>query len=227
MIDTIHLSKTRKIAIYKPNTCPHCDKGIDPVIVGSIPFESFQQPFIYVCFKCPICEQVFFAKYYISTYEFTNSYGENAIGYCELLGGHGLNKEFSKEINELSPDFASFYNDAYDAYKAEQHGLQSIVGIGYRLAFEHLIKDYCIKTHSDKKDDSLKKNLSQCIDEFLDADIQKIAKRAVWLGNDYAHYESKHPDMNVDDLKSIIDICVSKIESKIKEANYIKNIEKK
>ena len=224
MIDTIHLSKTRKIAIYKPNTCPHCDKGIDPVIVGSIPFESFQQPFIYVCFKCPICEQVFFAKYYIPTYGFTYSYEENAIGYCELLGGHGLNKEFSKEINDISPDFVSLYNDAY---KAEQHGLQTIVGISYRLAFEHLIKDYCIKTHSDKRDDVLKKSLSQCINDYLDTDIKDITKRAAWLGNDYAHYESKHPDMNVDDLKSIIDICASKIEFKIKEDNYIKNIEKK
>lgn len=224
MIGTIYLGKTRKIAIYKPNTCPHCDKGIDSVIVGCIPFESFQQPFIYVCFKCPICEQVYFAKYYIPTYEFMYSNGENAIGYCELLGGHGLNKEFSKEINDISPYFVSLYNDAY---KAEQHGLQTIVGISYRLAFEHLIKDYCINTNSDKKDEILKKSLSQCINEFLDDDIKDITKRAAWLGNDYAHYESKHPDMNVGDLKSIIDICVSKIETKIKENNYIKNIEKK
>ena len=224
LIGTINFDKTRKIKIYKPNLCPHCDKGIEPIIVGWIPFESFQQLFIYVCFKCPICEQVFFAKYYISTYEFTYSCGENAIFYSELLGGHGLNKEFSNEINNLSPDFVSLYNDAY---KAEQHGLQTIVGISYRLAFEYLIKDYCIKTHSDKRAEILKKNLSKCIDEFLDADIQKIIKSGVWLGNDYAHYESKHPDMNVDDLKSIIDISVSRIESKIKEANYIKNIEKK
>lgn len=105
MIGTINLSKTRKITIYKPNTCPHCDQGIDHVIVGCIPFESFQQPFIYVCFKCTICEQVFFTKYYIPTYESMYSYGENALGYCELLGGHGLNKEFSKEINDISPDF--------------------------------------------------------------------------------------------------------------------------
>ena len=33
--------------------------------------------------------------------------------------------------------------------------------------------------------------------------------------------------MKIDDLKDIIDICVSKIETKIKEANYLKNIEKK
>ncbi|MBO8426245.1 MAG: DUF4145 domain-containing protein [Firmicutes bacterium] len=224
MIDTIRLDKTRTIEINKPNTCPHCDKGMAPVVVGCIRFESFQQPFIYVCFECSICEQVFFAKYSIPTYdEFTYSYEENVIGYCELLGGHGLTREFPKEINDVSPNFVSLYNDAY---KAEQHGLQAIVGISYRLAFEYLIKDYCIKNNDDKKDEILKKSLSQCINEYLDVDIKDIAKRAAWLGNDYAHYESKHLEMNVNDLKSVIDICVTKIEAKIKENNYIKNIKK-
>lgn len=101
------------------------------------------------------------------------SYGENALGYCKLLGGHGLNKEFSKEINDISPDLVALYNDAY---KAEQYGLLSIVGISYRLAFEHLIKDYRIKTHSDKRDDVLKKSLSQWINDYLDTDIKDITK---------------------------------------------------
>lgn len=216
---------TRSIKIDKPNICPHCQKGIDPKIIKIIEDGFYDQMVLYLALKCSICQQVFFAKYYIGPFSGLSviNFHDFALAPSEIIGGHALVKEFSKEINEISPDFVSLYNDAY---KAEQYGLQGIIGISYRLAFEHLTKDYCINTNGDKKDDILKKSLSQCINDYLDADIKDITKRAVWLGNDYAHYESKHPDMNVDDLKSVIDICVSKIEAKVKENNYIRNIEK-
>lgn len=185
MDDIVKINKNRSIRVEKPNVCPHCQKGIDPKIIQVVKDRFYDQAVVYLALKCPICQQVFFVKYYVG-----------AFGDLSMMPIH---------------DFA----------------LHSSVGISYRLAFEHLIKDYCIKIHNDKKDDILKKSLSQCINEYLDADIKDITKRAAWLGNDYAHYESKHPDMNVDDLKYIIDICASRIESKIKEANYIKNIEKK
>lgn len=223
MIGTIDLSKTKQIKIIKPDICPHCDKGISPEIVGFIPFETFQHPFVYVCFKCPICEEVFFAKYYIGSANYIYPNERNARDYYELLGGHGLVKSFPKEICDISPDFVAIYNDAY---KAEQKDLKKIVGIGYRLAFEYLIKDYCVMIHSDKKEEIIEKNLSQCINEYLDIDIREITKRAVWLGNDYAHYRSKHPGMDIEDLKCVIDICVSKIEGKIKEIKYINNVKK-
>lgn len=225
MNEIIRIDKSRSIKVDKPNTCPHCQKGIDPIIIKTILDGFYDQAVLYVVFKCPVCQQVFFGKYFIGPFSAPSLFNiqDFALHPSEIIGGHGLNKEFSKEINDLSPNFVALYNDAY---KAEQYGLLSIVGISYRLAFEHLIKDYCIKTHSDKRDDVLKKSLSQCINDYLDTDIKDITKRAAWLGNDYAHYESKHPDMNVDDLKSIIDICASKIEFKIKEDNYIKNIEK-
>lgn len=215
---------TRSIKIDKPNICPHCQKGIDPKIIKVIEDGFYNQTILYLALKCPICQQVFFAKYYIGSFSGLSVIDFHDFAPSEIIGGRALVKEFSKEINEISPDFVSLYNDAYGA---EQYGLQGIIGISYRLAFEHLIKDYCVKTYNDQKDDILRKNLSQCINEYLDADIKDITKRAAWLGNDYAHYESKHPDMNVDDLKSIIDICVSRIETKIKENNYIKKIEKK
>lgn len=226
MDDIVKIDKNRSLRVEKPNVCPHCQKGIDPKIIQVVKDRFYDQAVVYLALKCPICQQVFFAKYYVGTFGGLSMMPihDFALHSSEIIGGHGLVKEFSKEISDLSHDFVTLYNDTY---KAEQYGLQTIVGISYRLAFEHLIKDYCIKIHNDKKDDILKKSLSQCINEYLDADIKDITKRAAWLGNDYAHYESKHPDMNVDDLKYIIDICASRIESKIKEANYIKNIEKK
>lgn len=226
MNEIIKIDKNESIKVDKPNTCPHCQKGINPVIVETIFDDFHNQPFLYIAFKCPVCEQIFFAKYFLGACggpAFLNL-PDFIFHFSEIIGGHGLIKQFSKEINDLSQNFVALYNDAY---KAEQHNLQTIVGISYRLALEYLVKDYCITTHGNEKDDILKKNLSQCINGYLDKDIQEITKRAAWLGNDFSHYESKHPDMKIDDLKDIIDICVSKIETKIKEANYLKNIEKK
>ena len=226
MKDTLKIDKNTNINIETPDTCPHCQKGIKPVVTTFFDDDYFNQAFLYVVFKCPVCQQIFFAKYYLETWgSFTTlNLRDYSLHPSEIIGGHGLVKEFSNEIKELSPEFVTLYNDAY---KAEQYGLKTIIGISYRLAFEHLIKDYCIKTHDDKKEEILKKSLSQCINEYLDEEIKDITKRGAWLGNDYAHYESKHPDMNINDLKSVIDICVSKIEFKIKETNYIKNIKKK
>ena len=131
--------------------------------------------------------------------------------------------DFSKEIKEISPLFVEIYNDAS---KAEQSGLLSIVGLGYRLAFEHLIKDYCIKCHPNDRDEIIKMPISKCIQNFLGQDIKDIFNRATWLGNDFSHYESKHPDMNLNDLKAVIDICISDIEMRLKKQFYMDHINK-
>lgn len=222
----IKIDSKRSVKVDKPNICPNCQKGIDPVVIETIKDGFYEPTVLFLALKCPVCQQVFFAKYYIDPFSGLSvmNFHDFALAPSEIIGGHALTKEFSKEIIKISPDFVDLYNDAY---KAEQYGLQSIIGISYRLAFEHLVKDYCIATNSNKSDDILKKNLSQCINDYLDNDIQEIIKRAAWLGNDYAHHETKHPDMSIDDLKSVIDICVTKIEFKIKEKTYIAKIDKK
>ena len=142
----------------------------------------------------------------------------------QIVGGNGLKKEFSKEITELSPDFVAIYNDAY---KAEQNGMDSIVGIGYRLAFEFLIKDFCAYLKPEEKERITKASLSQCVNDYLNFDIKGLIERATWLGNDFAHCESKHPDMHLDDFKKLIDLCVSKIVAKIQEKYYLAAVERK
>lgn len=161
-----------------------------------------------------------------------DAYGSKALfepsGYCfypsEIIGGNGVEKEFSEEINTVSPNFVKIYNDAF---KAEQSNLNSIIGLGYRLSFEYLIKDYCISINSDRCEDIMKMSLSSCIKEFIHDGTKDIFNCTNWLGNDFAHYVTKHPEMKVDDLKKLIDICVSKIEYNIKERNYIEKIKRK
>lgn len=142
-----------------------------------------------------------------------------------IIGEGSLKKEFSKEINKISPAFPIIYNDAF---KAEQQNCDSIIGIGYRLAFERLIKDYCIWIHPDKKDEILSMTLSACINEFFDDEYCKeLCRKTAWLGNDFSHCYSKHPEFNVSDLKELIDICASEIEKKVRGKGYISRIDKK
>ena len=226
MEDEIKLKNRDPLKIDKPSICPHCNKGIDPKILNWFPFKIAEEPLICVCFQCPICRQIFFAYYAFDDgfLPLPASYWNGYRHPLQIVGGHGLKKEFSKEINRISPDFVVIYNDAY---KAEQSECKSIVGISYRLSFEHLVKHYCLWMFPDKREEILKKWLSQCINDYFDDDFKEIFSRAAWLGNDFAHCDLKHPECDVDDLKQIIEICVSKIEFKVREKKYIAEIKRK
>ena len=60
-----------------------------------------------------------------------------------------------------------------------------------------------------------------------DDTTKQLLLRATWIGNDYAHYETKHEEINLNDLKSLINLSVEAIEKDIKVKNYIANIEHK
>ena len=45
-------------------------------------------------------------------------------------------------------------------------------------------------------------NLSQVVNEYSpDEETKELLTRTAWLGNDFTHYENKHEDFNVSDLK--------------------------
>ena len=54
-----------ELCIIKPDTCTHCNKGIDPIIINKFIYPFYDLCNIVVTFKCPCCEQIFFAKYQI------------------------------------------------------------------------------------------------------------------------------------------------------------------
>ena len=210
-----------KLCIIKPNTCPYCDKGIDPKIINKFSYRFYDQCNVIVTLKCPCCEQVFFAKYQISSMNY--DFNQDELCYSEVIGGHKKRLDFSKEITELSPSFVDNYNDAF---VAEQAGCTNIVGIGYRRAFEYLVKDYAIKFNPSEAESIKKMNLSDCVKKYINnIETKDLLLRTTWIGNDYAHYESNHKDFNVEDLKQLIDISMKEIESDIKKKNYITKIQ--
>src|SRR5690606_5384417 len=113
-------------------------------------------------------------------------------------------------IEEISPSFVQIYNESYSA---EQQGLIEICGVGFRKALEFLIKDYSILNNPSEEDKILKMRLANCIKDYVsDERIKKVAKRAVWLGNDETHYVRKWETKNLQDLKKLIELTVHWIE---------------
>lgn len=206
------------IRIQKPVICHFCDKGIDPKTIKYFYYHYYSEINIIVAFQCPICEEVLFAKYQISSFD----YIPNELNYYEIIGGHKVYEEFADEIKELSPNFISCFNEAY---AAEQSGCKQIVGVGYRRSLEFLFKDYAIYIDYEKKDQIEKMSLSDCIEKYsTDEEMKNLLLRSAWIGNDYTHYKNWHKDISINDLKELVLLSVDSILTQFKKKNYIQKI---
>lgn len=221
----------RQSVIDLPETCPFCQKEIVPDLISSFkadigPGQGIRS--VYLALQCPSCKNVFFARYLCNRMEMPFPSHDDDMpsntGYylMETIGGSGVKQKFSKEIESLSPRFVSIFRQA-DA--ARQEGRKDVAGIGFRYSFEILIKDYLISLDPDKKDTISKTPLGDCVSK-LDPDIfdKELFKDTVWLGNDFAHYVSKHPEMDIHELRDAIMSCVEKIDRHIKDQNLKKKL---
>lgn len=208
--------------VYKPSTCPHCGKGIDPKAVNGFCADYYSTLRLHAAFQCPLCEKIFYAVYPIPMgYSLELS---DPLMYVNIYGGSGLEKDFSDEIKELSPSFVKIYNQAY---KAEQNGLDEIDGIGYRRAFEFLAKDFAKSMRPEESDAIERMDLSVCIDKYINnGEKDSFFNKTAWLGNDFSHCVMSHPDFNVEDLKMMIDICISEVELAIRKKKYSDGIQR-
>ncbi len=189
-----------------PNECVYCHKTIIPKYLYGHNIDRVLE----VIIICPNqeCSKSFIGYYYLNYNDDLQIYryeGRTSVG--NLIG-----KKFSETIQSISESFVKIYNQAY---AAEQQNLLEICGVGYRKALEFLIKDYIISIIPNEQEKVVKEPLSYCITKFVDdVNIQDVAKRAAWLGNDETHYFRKWEGKNLDDLKTLINLVVYWIESK-------------
>lgn len=134
-------------------------------------------------------------------------------------------EEFSETISGLSPGFVEIYNEAKTAGAFD---LMQIVGIGYRKALEFLVKDYATFRNPAQEADIKRSLLAQCIRQYIaDGRIQAIAERAVWLGNDEAHYERRWENKDVEHLKALVGMTLGWIELEIESEQIITEMQPK
>jgi len=186
----------------KPNTCPVCHYAVDARIVTAHRAEYWAQ----VVYQCPRaeCLRFFIGRYFTTTEPLI-------LHSCEPVCPKP--PELSVYVRSISPNFDAVYGESS---AAEQLGLSRVCGAGYRKALEFLIKDYAAsKVDSDEDREKIRAEwLGQVIKNRIDdARIQSVAERAAWLGNDETHYVRLWTDLDIRDLKTLIDLVVRLIES--------------
>jgi predicted RNA-binding Zn-ribbon protein involved in translation (DUF1610 family) len=196
-----------------PDFCPQCGKTISPINEYITTFRESENNWLiyYVIFMCPACGHVFMAS-------FSRKPGRDTYSVKSLYDDCKIKKIFPQSILQCSPSFVSIYNEAY---AAEQMGAKTITGPGYRMALEFLIKDYSIKCYPTDKSKIVEMPIADCIKTYIkNAVTEDIIEKTVWIGNDATHYEWKHTDIDLEDLKSLIDICVAFLDADIKRRDY-------
>lgn len=188
------------------SACPLCGKVLIPHIV----FGSYTNDIddkdcvVYLLNYCNACNEEFLSRH---------EYGGDSEVFIFVSSApiHSVSEHFTEHIKTLSPEFVSIYNEALHA---ENLGLSSICGMGYRKALEFLVKDYAISKHPADKESIKKMNLSACIEKYMpDKKTQTLAKASTWLGNDETHYCKKHTTYNISGLKAFIRFLVFSLDS--------------
>ena len=221
--ESLKFDKDKYINILKPSKCPHCNKGVSAIVINWFFHESRYNNILIAFMECPLCGETFACYYSFGSFVEAINYPYPAYPF-RTIGGGAIKEDFSAEINSISPSFVKIYNQAY---QAEQEELDEIYGIGYRKAFEFLIKDYALYMKPEDEKTIKKMSLSQCIDFIFSENEKKIVDITSWIGNDQTHYENKHDEFDISDFKKMISICISKIETSVREREYLKSFEKK
>lgn len=212
-----NLEKKDDIYFYEqtPNECPFCHRNISPIINPGY----YHDLTLEIICQCPHqnCNKIFIA-YYEQTNKDEVSSKNMKFTYLNTSIGKFNEISFSKEIKEISSLFVDIYNEAS---KAEELGLKHICGIGYRKAFEFLLKDYLIFKLPNNTEGIKETFLAKCIDSYVDNQkIKDMSKRAVWLGNDESHYSRKWENKDIIDLKNLIEVTTHWISMEILTDKY-------
>lgn len=181
------------ITIETEKICPHCKYSFDGTVLYSGHIQiNYPLCTAFVLHFCHSCERAF-----LTQYEGIQGYFTKLETYPSAL----YETKLDPLLSTISPKFIEIFRQAE---QAEGYGLMEICGLGYRRALEFLIKDYLIHDFPESENKIQKALLSQCIQLIPDDRIKVTAERSAWLGNDYAHYVSKHPDRDLNDLKNLV-----------------------
>jgi len=136
----------RTAYVSVPDHCPMCHCGISPNYLKHN--YNYDEELFSIYYECTRCRKTFLAYYDKPS----DKMGEPSN--YELYPKFAKEREFEKEIIELSPVFVKVYNQAIEA---EEKELDELAGMGYRKALEFIIKDFCILNTQIKRR-KLKKN---------------------------------------------------------------------
>lgn len=209
------------------NKCPHCHVTQRPKHSGTFLFDNNTS-----CYLIWLCVNDQCKKSFIGFYERDGS----SFHLSGFIDGTpelpdwpqvivDLNvSEVGEDGNPIPSKFIEIYKQSC---KAESIGLSEIAGMGFRKSLEFLVKDYAIANNAQDKDKIEITALSKVIEDYFDEDVQEIAKRTAWLGNDEAHYVRKHMEYELGDIKKLIMFLITDLDREYQKKQYIKDIKPK
>jgi hypothetical protein len=208
-----------------PSSCPICHHAIDArYLLGlTLTAESMGALRLELIFQCPRaeCLHAFIGRYEGQYERAVNAYRSTlrrVTPFAPQPAPH------SKQIADLSTQFVAILDQAS---AAEAFGLTEVAGCGYRKALEFLVKDYCASIDPAAAPAIQAKLLGQVIvDHIKDPNIQECARRATWLGNDATHYVRRWTDKDIGDLKTLIALTESWINTHLLTEKYLREMPK-
>ena len=196
-----HADNAISIDILHPDNCPICKRGTFVSLLHTCyylreEFKNHNYKYGVCTYFCPACKNSF-----IGIFAIDMNLEPATATLMNIAPNAYSGTAFSDSIETISPDFVRIYNQAEEA---EARKLLDLCGLGYRKALEHLIKDYLCHVQPDNAETIKKTKLGDCITMLGDPTLRDLAATASWLGNDFAHYERRHTQFDLDDLKRFI-----------------------
>lgn len=209
-------NQTTLINIDLPEQCPYCDQLQTPKFLSSSGIEenSFEFSIILECNNC--------SQHFLQSYKFNNSssftMGRTTYKADKLPPKYQYdNESLTSEIISCSKDFANIHKQLK---MAEKHNLYELLKLGYRKAAEQLVWDYLIK-YEEKNEKSLqKKQFPERIRLLNLPESNWLSDLLSWVGNDGAHPYQRHKSLNNEDMKVLLNILISNIQTLIQQHNY-------
>src|SRR5438067_7625077 len=205
-----------------PSPCPLCHHAIDArFLTGVVRQNNPMGTVVELVFQCPRnkCLQAFIGYY-------DGQYDRNLNAPVLFLRASApftpIPPTHPKDVAALSAQFVAIYGEAT---AAEARGLKQVAGCGYRKAVEFLIKDFCVKENPADAEAIKTQRLGTVIQERIsDPNIKAMAARATWIGNDETHYVRIWTDKDMTDLKALMSLTVSCINTHLLTRKYVKEM---
>lgn len=201
----------KTVRIEYPGICPICHTVIVPVpLYGH--FDDQKGENFSVMFSCPH-GHVFEGKY--------SCFDKNsALNGTLPKAIH--NEKFSEYIRSISEEFVEVYNESLEA---EQLGLNSICGAGYRKAIEYLVKSYCASKDPENSNAIWGEPLGATINRIDDERMRAVSFAAKEIGNDQTHTVIKLSD-GIPEMKKYIRALTSYLDFINASDSAIRNYQK-
>ncbi len=206
----------KEMELEIPVFCPICGFSHNASFLKNFFYRKKEGISIAAFFTCPNCLSTYCVNYLIP---------QNSVRYIDnpsIFKSAHLKSIIPNEQQAKSfpfDDVVLISNRANEVFKqsqkAELSGLDEISGMGYRKCLEILIKDYLIHLNKEDEETIKRRTLNASIDKLNDENLEVLATRCSWLGNDEAHYIRKHSELDIENLKELLDGVVTFIHLKL------------